>query len=108
MKPIAEWFQKSMDGKQTKEPESEFGSKENLAIQGSYTDYTGSPFQIRQQMSTLYGPELEAFDYVMEQMEAAHPECVSSQKDLIEWGFDEGWFIEGDQGELRVSEEPPV
>lgn len=90
------WFTKAKeDG--GKSPEDQAAEMQ----QGNYTDYTGSPYEIRQQIAPLYGDELEAFTWVLN----TKYKKIKSQSDAIDQALSDGWFVEGPQGELRVSKD---
>ena len=80
-------------------------STNNEQVQGSYTDHHMHPLKIRNQLSPLHGEELEAYEWVIRQMEKEEPDA--KYMDLVDMGFDYGWFVLGKQGELRVSKEVP-
>lgn len=101
---LPQWFVKAVD--EVRDPEQSAFEKRAASMQGKYTDHQASPYSVRQQIEPLHGPELEAFDFVIEKMAEAHPEA-QKQSDLIDFAFDEGFFIVGPSGELRVSKEYP-
>lgn len=96
------WFQKA---KKAQVPQVN-ADQESLDVHGKYTDHCRSAYDLRMQIAPLHGDELEAFDWILNKMEKDHPEA-RSQSDLIDFAFDDGWFVEGKRGELRVVEEPP-
>lgn len=101
---MLDWFQKAKTKPEKKVDQIQ--DDDNSRLQGSYTDHNMSPYQLRQQIAPLYGEELKAFNWVIAKMEKDHPD-LTRLDDLIEAGFDDRWFVLGDQGELRVTQEEP-
>ena len=100
---LLSWFQKA---KAIPAPaEGDAVDPATAAMQGSYTDHHESAYAIRQKIAPLHGDELEAFDWVLDKLAKENPKA--RQSELIDLGFDEGWFVEGKRGELRVSQEAP-
>lgn len=104
---IPGWFQKAQKPKdKIEEMAGDVTDQMNADIQGGYTDHHQSPYSKRMQMDPLHGEELEAFEYAIKKLDRQYKD--SSFKDLIEYGFDDGWFTTDKEGMLRVSEEAPA
>lgn len=73
--------------------------------QGAYTDFSASPLARRRQLDPMPPAEAEAFDWVIRKLGEEEPEA--DLRELVEGGFDQGWFELGESGELRVSKEAP-
>jgi hypothetical protein len=99
------WFTKAAKTK-AEEVVDKASSDKNINIQGSYTDHHMTPYQLREQIEPMYGEELKAFHWVIAKMEKDHPD-LTRLDDLIDAAFDDRWFILGEEGELRVTQEAP-
>ena len=69
-------------------------------IQGQYTDYQDNPYSLRMRLAPLHGEELEAFNFLIGKLQEREPKA--KQSELVEKGFDLGYFMYGNDGELRV------
>lgn len=73
--------------------------------QGGMTDHAPSPYEARRQLDPMGAEEAEAFDWVIKRLAGEDPEA--DFRALCDDGLDQGWFVLGDEGELRVNPEPP-
>jgi len=89
-------------------------SKEHLdqssSIQGSYTDHSGDPMEIRNQLFPMGKDEREDFHWVLNKVRndlKERGEDIRSTADLYDEGIDQGLFYYGSHGELRVVKDIP-
>lgn len=62
-----------------------------------------SPYQMRMAMGGFSAEEHEAFDYLMDKIRKEKPSLSSSE--AIDEGLDQGMFVLGKEGELRVNKD---